>query len=992
VIHQMERPKSSLGSVRIEEFSGERFRYTKWKKAVEAQQQLYRLEEQELAMLVYLSTKRDARDCLDQAPISEFTRAGGLRLVWRLLDEAFGETEDEQFERAEKEYNQYRRLPGQAVSAYIGQMKRLKAQYQRVDPESQISDRAWGQRLLNRCSLSRRERLDVFFSAGGLYDPVAIERALRHRCANTHEDERRVPNPTRNTKVSKPRYYDEKKKTGYKKVYKRIYVAGGEDEDEEQGDEAEEEDLEAEGLEEQDVFYEDQAEDPEELTMIQEEDNLQEDGEEVHESLKEAYAAGWKAKAKMNDKKNNTIHFTYAVTTHKKTKTEEVKTSGPMMVSCPQCRWPTTTSAKFCSQCGHRFDWDQRMAEGKRGWTVVSPEEEDEEQVPSSESSKPDDKPKMYRKLKKIEQRKIKASSEEVLAALPMMSKSEKKQIKKVLMKEEHDAAFERLDKGKLPQHYASSSSEEGDPAARASGHQLPVNPKTKGTSGGYMEEAKKKDLPKPVRDKMLAKFRLRWSANGDGHYAACKDCGLKSVIYFSERHGAWVASQEVETPPQEVFVTSVPGMAIMDSGCRTAVAGLKWHMDFQEMLKEKGLSWHEEDEQETFQFGSGGPEESQKAYIYPVGIHGFHDVIRMSCVGGGAASCPGLIGPSEMARWGVVMDFANKKLQIKGSWQQMALTSTRHPAVCLLDFGSKLQEFWEDEEIKCTLKMLRRAPQSWAFSAEHRAPSEEESSGDESSPEIDEEACTSEEEGEQGQTMKALQRLEHDLAHIPLQEAERNEDDGDWELVNDTDETESITSHEFGVHEEEGSEETSSDEEMTEHEVYCSGIPKKHCSKKERSEVAGSIKEIQKIYIQRQQEEKKGKESRTMKIPRRVPRAPRKSKKMTEEDREVEEQAKRDLEEFDAEMERQGIRPDDPRLRLPSNQVEEEEPLMIEEDEQEFWRSVQAQERAYDQEDEERKRQQEERRKKLLDDVPMSLKRKSEPKEEEEPRRSKES
>ena len=456
VIHQMERPKSSLDSVRIEEFSGERFRYTKWKKAVEAQQLLYRLEEQELAMLVYLSTKRDARDCLDQAPISEFTRAGGLRLVWRLLDEAFGETEDEQFERAEKEYNQYKRLPGQAVSAYIGQMKRLKAQYQRVDPESQISDRAWGQRLLNRCSLSRRERLDVFFSAGGLYDPVAIERALRHRCANTHEDERRVPNPTRNTKVSKPRYYDEKKKTGYKKVYKRIYVAGGEDEDEEQGDEAEEEDLEAEGLEEQDVFYEDQAEDPEELTMIQEEDNLQEDGEEVHESLKEAYAAGWKAKAKMNDKKksrgwtggnstlppsvaqkkqsshcascgqkghwrgdpqcpnvlagkdkphqkkttppaaSNTIHFTYAVTTHKKTKTEEVKTSGPMMVSCPQCRWPTTTSAKFCSQCGHRFDWDQRMAEGKRGWTVVSPEEEDEEQVPSSESSKPDDKPKMY--------------------------------------------------------------------------------------------------------------------------------------------------------------------------------------------------------------------------------------------------------------------------------------------------------------------------------------------------------------------------------------------------------------------------------------------------------------------------------------------------------------------------------------------------------------------------------------------------------------------
>lgn len=57
VQHQLERPKSSLGSVKIEEFSGERFKYVKWKKAVEAQQQLYRLEEEELAMLVSLSTK-----------------------------------------------------------------------------------------------------------------------------------------------------------------------------------------------------------------------------------------------------------------------------------------------------------------------------------------------------------------------------------------------------------------------------------------------------------------------------------------------------------------------------------------------------------------------------------------------------------------------------------------------------------------------------------------------------------------------------------------------------------------------------------------------------------------------------------------------------------------------------------------------------------------------------------------------------------------------
>eukprot|EP00439_Symbiodinium_sp_Y106_P033767 s6831_g4.t1 len=52
-------------------------------------------------------------------------------------------------------------------------MKRLKAQYVRVDPDTVLSSKAWGQRLLNRASLGRRERLDVYYSAGG-YEPVAL--------------------------------------------------------------------------------------------------------------------------------------------------------------------------------------------------------------------------------------------------------------------------------------------------------------------------------------------------------------------------------------------------------------------------------------------------------------------------------------------------------------------------------------------------------------------------------------------------------------------------------------------------------------------------------------------------------------------------------------------------------------------------------------------------------------------------------------------------
>ena len=108
-------------------------------------------------------------------------------------------------------------------------------------------------------------------------------------------------------------------------------------------------------------------------------------------------------------------------------------------------------------------------------------EEEDEsEQLPSSESSKPEEKPKMYYMRKSLlgvaagyeergyrerggrEREKIKATPEEVLAALPKMTRDEKKKFQ-ALMKEEHEAAYERLHRSHLLPQYESSE-EEQDP------------------------------------------------------------------------------------------------------------------------------------------------------------------------------------------------------------------------------------------------------------------------------------------------------------------------------------------------------------------------------------------------------------------------------------------------------------------------------------------------------------------------------------------------
>ena len=136
------------------------------------------LANSELSMLVYLSTRREARDVVEQHPIASYTDAGGLHLLWKVLDEAFGESEAELFERADRELEKCRRQPGESMAHYFSEMRRLRAQYYRIDPDTRISDKAWGQKLLQRASLSRRERLDCYYAAGARYD--SLEKLRRH--------------------------------------------------------------------------------------------------------------------------------------------------------------------------------------------------------------------------------------------------------------------------------------------------------------------------------------------------------------------------------------------------------------------------------------------------------------------------------------------------------------------------------------------------------------------------------------------------------------------------------------------------------------------------------------------------------------------------------------------------------------------------------------------------------------------------------------------
>ena len=108
---QQGRSKPSLSQVRLEIIKGSRSHYKEWKRTIEAQRALYKLDDAELSMLIYLSCQGEPRQILNQLQIGEMQEAGGLNRVLRLLEESYGARSDERFEEKQEAYLTYRRTP-----------------------------------------------------------------------------------------------------------------------------------------------------------------------------------------------------------------------------------------------------------------------------------------------------------------------------------------------------------------------------------------------------------------------------------------------------------------------------------------------------------------------------------------------------------------------------------------------------------------------------------------------------------------------------------------------------------------------------------------------------------------------------------------------------------------------------------------------------------------------------------------------------------------
>ena len=87
---------------------------------------------------------------------------------------------------------------------------------------------------------------------------------------------------------------------------------------------------------------------------------------------------------------------------------------------------------------------------------------------------------------------------------------------------------------------------------------------------------------------------------------------------------------------------------------------------------------------QEQFQFGPGEPIRAVRGWRYNVGINGNHETIEVAEVD---ADVPGLFGTDDMARWNMILNFSDGRIETYGRKRLIEPSQTSHPCISLFQY-----------------------------------------------------------------------------------------------------------------------------------------------------------------------------------------------------------------------------------------------------------------------------------------------------------------
>eukprot|EP00971_Amphidinium_carterae_P350515 6491593-Amphidinium_carterae.1 len=168
--------------------------------------------------------------------------------------------------------------------------------------------------------------------------------------------------------------------------------------------------------------------------------------------------------------------------------------------------------------------------------------------------------------------------------------------------------------------------------------------------------------------------YRVDKASGLEEHFA-----GTQEVVEFAEGK----VIQSVDKNSFAVLFASKPKklLCIPDSGCRRNVAGRDWHQKLQRQLNVQGLCGIYKPEREKFRFGDSRVEESEGSWLYPVKKANQLMVFNVACVN---TDCPPLLSVSSMASLGVVINFVDNEIELRGlgTTVDMQHVASGHPVL----------------------------------------------------------------------------------------------------------------------------------------------------------------------------------------------------------------------------------------------------------------------------------------------------------------------
>ena len=144
-------------------------------------------------------------------------------------------------------------------------------------------------------------------------------------------------------------------------------------------------------------------------------------------------------------------------------------------------------------------------------------------------------------------------------------------------------------------------------------------------------------------------------------------------------------------TAATEVFLTTAPGVGIVDSGCGKSVTGRRTLSRCLSALPEGQGSAKYQDDKHLFRFGNDTTEASKQSVQLPVGIGG--GSLYVSVLDGKAEEAPLLVSKPALRSLGAVLDFENSVLQLKriGTDVRLKEGPTGHHLLDLFQFPALL-------------------------------------------------------------------------------------------------------------------------------------------------------------------------------------------------------------------------------------------------------------------------------------------------------------